>query len=80
MGDWFSNLKKSSSNFHKLLKERMDKTNTHRKLTAEEARPLAKLEVIFEKLKRKENVQTASFKFGLVKMSTQKSIKNGKNS
>ena len=40
-----------------LLQERIEKANPRRKLTAEEAKRLAKLEAIAEKLKRGENVQ-----------------------
>ena len=48
---------KTNSTFRKLLQERIDKANPHRKLTAEECKRLAKLETIAEKLKRGENVQ-----------------------
>ena len=37
--------------------ERIEKANARRKLTAEEAKRLAKLEAIADKLKRGENVQ-----------------------
>ena len=46
-----------SNNFHKLLQKKIEKTNPRRKLTVEEAKRLAKLEAIAEKLKRGENVQ-----------------------
>ena len=49
--------KKPSSNFRKLLRERIDKANPRRTLTAEEERRLSKLEAIAAKLKRGENVQ-----------------------
>jgi hypothetical protein len=55
--EWFDNQKKSSNNFRKLLKKRIDKANPRRELTAEEAKRLARLEVIADKLKRGENVQ-----------------------
>ena len=42
--------------FSKLLQERIEKANQRRKLTAEEAKRLAKLETIADKLKRRENV------------------------
>jgi hypothetical protein len=48
----------SNSNFRKLLKERIEKSNPRRKLTTNETKRLAKLEVIAEKLKRGENVQS----------------------
>ena len=57
MSEWFDNQKQSSSNLQKLLKERIEKTNPCRELTALETKRLAKLEAIAEKLKRGENVQ-----------------------
>ena len=51
------NQKKPASNFRKLLKERIEKANPHRKLTVEEAKRLAKLDGIAGKLRRGENVQ-----------------------
>ena len=48
---------KPNSNFRKLLQERIVKANPRRNLTAEEAKRLAKLEAIADKLKRGENVQ-----------------------
>jgi len=48
---------KPSSNFRKLLKERIEKSNPRRKLSTEETKRLAKLEAIAEKLRRGENVQ-----------------------
>ncbi len=57
MNEWLDNQKKQSSNFRKLLQERIEKANPRRKLTTEEARRLAKLETIADKLKRGENVQ-----------------------
>ena len=49
--------KKPNSNFRKLLQEHFEKTNPHRKLTSEEAKRLAKLEAIADKLKHEEHVQ-----------------------
>lgn len=49
--------KKSSSNFRKLLQERIEKANPRRKLTTDEAKRLAKLEAIADRLKRGENGQ-----------------------
>ena len=43
MSEWLDNQKKQSSNFRKLLQERIEKANPRRKLTTEEARRLAKL-------------------------------------
>ena len=57
MGEWLNNQKKSSGNFPKLLHERFEKANPRRALTCEEAKRLAKLEAIADKLKRGENVQ-----------------------
>ena len=56
MSEWYDN-QKPSSNFCKLLQERIEKANPRRKLTAEETKRLAKLETIADKLKRGENVQ-----------------------
>ncbi|MDA9361717.1 hypothetical protein N9R02_01035 [Ascidiaceihabitans sp.] len=64
MSEWYDNQKKPNSNFRKLLQERIDKENPRRKLTAEEAKRLAKLEVLADKLKRGENVQNFSFRLG----------------
>ena len=57
MSEWYDSQKKPSSNFRKLLQERIEKANPRRNLTAEEAKRLAKLEAIADKLKREENVQ-----------------------
>ena len=57
MSEWYDSQKQSSSNFRKLLKERIGKTNPRRTLTAEESKRLSKLEAIADKLKRGENVQ-----------------------
>ncbi len=55
MSEWFDNQKQTSSNFQKLLKERIEKANPRRKLSAEETKRLSKLEGIADKLKRGEN-------------------------
>ena len=47
----------SSSNFRKLLQERIGKANPRRQLTAEETNRLNKLEAIADRLKRGEHVQ-----------------------
>jgi len=57
MSEWLDNQKKPNGNLHKLLQERIEKSNPRRNLTAEEAKRLNKLEVIADKLKRGENVQ-----------------------
>ena len=57
MSEWLDNQKKSSGNFQGLLKERIEKSNPRRNLTAEETKRLAKLQAIADKLKRGENVQ-----------------------
>ena len=57
MSEWLDNQKKKSGDFSKLLQERIEKANPRRKLTAEEAKRLSKLEAIAAKLKRGENVQ-----------------------
>jgi len=57
MSEWYNSQKKPSSNFRKLLQERLDKTNPRRKLAKDETTKLAKLEGIVERLRRGENVQ-----------------------
>jgi hypothetical protein len=58
MSEWYDSQAKPSSTFRKLLQERLDKVNPRRtELTTEEAKKLAKLEGITEKLKRGENVR-----------------------
>ena len=57
MSEWLDNQKKQSSNFRKLLQERIEKANLRRKLTTEESKRLSKLEAIADKLERGENVQ-----------------------
>jgi hypothetical protein len=57
MSEWFDSQKKPSSNFRKLLQERVEKTYPRRKLTTEETQRLNKLETMADKLKRGENVQ-----------------------
>ena len=60
MSEWYDNQKKSSSNFRKLLQERIKKANPRRQLTAEETKRLSKLEGIVGKLKRGENVHSGA--------------------
>jgi len=57
MCEWYDNQRKSRSNFRNLLYERIEKSSPRCELTAEEAKRLAKLEAIAEKLKRGENMQ-----------------------
>jgi len=57
MSEWFDSQKKINSDFQKLVKERLEKANPRRELTAEESKRLRKLEGIADKLKRGENVQ-----------------------
>ena len=57
MSEWLESQKKPSSNFRKLLQERIEKANPRCNLTADEAKRLNKLEAIANKLKRGENVQ-----------------------
>ena len=54
MSEWYDNQKKPNSNFRKLLQEHFEKTNPRRELTADEAKRLAKLEAIADKLRRGE--------------------------
>ena len=57
MSEWYDNQKKQVSNFSQLLQERFEKANPRRELTTEEAKRLAKLEGIADKLRRGGNVQ-----------------------
>jgi len=57
MSEWYDSQKQSSVNFRKLLQERIEKANPRRKLTVEEAKRLAKLEAIADKLRCGDNVQ-----------------------
>ena len=57
MTEWYDSQKKPSSNFRKLLKERIEKAHPRRELTTEETKRLSKLEGIADKLRRGENVQ-----------------------
>ena len=56
MSEWYVNQKKQSSNFRKLLQERIEIANQRRELTTEEAKRLSKLKKIAEKLKRGEPI------------------------
>ena len=57
MNEWYDSQRKPSSNFRKLLQERIEEANPRRNLAADEAKRLAKLEAIADKLRRGENVQ-----------------------
>jgi len=57
MAEWHDSQKKTTSDFRKLLQERIEKANPRRELTAEETKRLSKLKGIADKLKRGENVQ-----------------------
>lgn len=57
MSEWLDNQGKPISNLLQLLQERVEKANPRRGLDANEAKRLAKLEAIADKLKRGENVQ-----------------------
>jgi len=57
MSEWYDSQKKRSSNFRKLLQERIEKKNPRRNLTTERAKRLAKLETIADRLRRGENVR-----------------------
>lgn len=62
MSEWLDSQKQQRSNIRKLLHERVGKSNPRRKLTTEETKRLNKLQVIAEKLKRRENVQNRQLK------------------
>ena len=57
MSEWYDSQKQSINSIRQFLKERIKQTNRRRKLTSEEAKRLAKLEAVADKLKRGENVQ-----------------------
>ena len=57
MSESYNNQKKPSSNFHQILKERVEKANPRLQLTSDDTKRLSKLEAIVAKLKRGENVQ-----------------------
>ena len=58
MSEWLDNQKELSSDFRKLLQERIDRANSRREtLTKEEQKKLSKLEDIAARMRRRENVQ-----------------------
>ena len=54
---WYNSQKELSSNLRELLKERLDKTNSNRKLPAKESKRLSKLKTIGDKLKYGEKLK-----------------------
>ena len=58
MSEWYDSQKNTNGDFRKLLQERIEKANPRRELNADEAKRLAKLVAIADKLKRGENVQS----------------------
>ena len=66
ISEWLDNRKKTASNFRQLLQERIEKANPRRNLTAVEAKRLAKLEAIADKLRRGENVQNRQLQTWLI--------------
>lgn len=67
MSEWYDSQHKPNSYFSKLLQDRIVKANPRRKLTAEEAKHLEKLEAIANKLQRGENVQNRQLQTWLSK-------------
>jgi len=57
MSEWLNNQYQSSSNFRKLLQERIEEANPRLELTTEESKRLNNLEAIADKLQRGDNVQ-----------------------
>ena len=55
MSEWYDNQNQSNSGIRQLLQEQIEKSNPRRELTTEEARRLAKLAGIADKLKRGES-------------------------
>ena len=58
MSEWIDGKSKLGFNFRNLLQERIEKACPRRQLTAEDKKPLNKVEAIADKLKRGENVQS----------------------
>ena len=80
MSEWSDSQNKLSSNFRKLLQERIEKAHLRHKLTSEEAKCLARLESIADKLKRGESVQNRQLQTWLSKDNTNSLSMSGKNS
>jgi len=66
ISEWLDNRKKPNGNLHELLQKRIEKANPRRNLTAVEAKRLAKLEAIADKLRRGENVQNRQLQTWLI--------------
>jgi len=62
LSEWCDNQTKTRSNLRKMLQERIEKANPRRELTVEEAKRLAKLEAIANKLNREESLQNRQLK------------------
>lgn len=67
MNEWFDSQKKPSSDYPRLLKERIEKTHLRSKLTTEETKRLADLEAIAVKLELGENEQNRQLQTWLSK-------------
>ena len=65
MSEWYENQKQLSSNFRKLLQERIENANLRRVVNTSEAKRLAKLEIIAGSLKCGENVQNCQLQIWL---------------
>ena len=63
----YDSKKKTGSNLRKLMQEKIEKANPRRQLTTEQAKRLAKLETIADKLQRGENVQNRQLQTWLSK-------------
>jgi hypothetical protein len=55
--EWIDSQRMTSSNIRQLLQQKIEKAIPRRELSSEEAKRLAKLEAIADKLRRGENVQ-----------------------
>ena len=80
MNEFYGHQKQSSSNFLRLLQERIEKTNPRSNLTNGESKRLTKLKALAEKLKRGENVQNRQLQTWLSETSTYSLSMSGKNS
>ena len=69
----------SGTKLRKLLQEKMEQANSRRKVTAEDTKRLAKLEVIVDKLSVEKTCKIFSCKRGLTKMSTLNLMLSGIN-
>jgi hypothetical protein len=63
MSEWYDSQKKPNGDFHRLLQDRLEKSNPRgTELTTDEKKRLAKLGVIVGRLTRRENVQKKPLK------------------